>query len=164
MRAVGREADRDCRLYFTGGATAVLLGWRDTTIDADIRIVPESDAIYRALPILKESLELNIELACPSDFIPELPGWEERSPFIEREGLVSFHHYDPYAQALAKVERGHDQDRRDVAQMRERRLVEPARALELFASIEPALYRYPAIDPPSFRRAVEAAFAPQNEP
>jgi hypothetical protein len=26
-----------------------------------------------------------------------------------------------------------------------------------FAAIEPQLYRYPAIDPPAFRRAVEAA-------
>lgn len=35
-------------------------------------------------------------------------------------------------------------------------LVEKAKLLELFDAIEPALYRFPAIDPPSFRRAVEA--------
>jgi hypothetical protein len=34
-------------------------------------------------------------------------------------------------------------------------LVEPARLLELFEAIEDRLYRYPALDPPSFRRAVE---------
>jgi hypothetical protein len=28
-----------------------------------------------------------------------------------------------------------------------------------FSEIEPRLYRFPAIDPPSFRRAVEAAAA-----
>ena len=34
MQELGAEADRDGRVYFTGGATAVLLGWRPTTIDA----------------------------------------------------------------------------------------------------------------------------------
>jgi hypothetical protein len=32
------------------------------------------------------------------------------------------------------------------------------RAIEYFARIEPDLYRFPALDPPSFRRAVEEAF------
>ena len=39
--------------------------------------------------------------------------------------------------------------------MIQRGLVEPKRLLELFIAIENQLYRYPAIDPPSFRRAVE---------
>jgi hypothetical protein len=33
--------------------------------------------------------------------------------------------------------------------------VEPPELLRLFAEIEPWLYRYPAIDPATFRRAVE---------
>ena len=159
MRALGAEADQEARVYFTGGATAVLLGWRPTTIDADIAIVPDSDRLLRALPRLKESLRMNVELASPAHFIPELPGWEERSPFIAREGKVSFHHYDLYSQALSKIERGHAQDRQDVAVMLQRGLVEPARVRELFAAIEPKLYRYPALDPASFRRAVEEALA-----
>ena len=32
MRVLGDEADGDVRLYFTGGATAVLLGWRASTV------------------------------------------------------------------------------------------------------------------------------------
>jgi hypothetical protein len=36
MRALGSVADRDTHVYFTGGATAVLLGWRGSIIDADI--------------------------------------------------------------------------------------------------------------------------------
>jgi hypothetical protein len=43
MRGLAAAADRETRIYFTGGATAVLLGWRPTTIDADILIVPESE-------------------------------------------------------------------------------------------------------------------------
>jgi len=57
-------------------------------------------------------------------FIPELPGWQDRSPFIERKGTVSFHHYDFYAQALAKIERGHAQDEADVDEMMRRGAVD----------------------------------------
>jgi hypothetical protein len=159
MRALGAEADSETRVYLTGGATAVLLGWRATTIDADISILPESDRLLRAIPRLKEELRMNVELASPAHFIPELPGWSERSPFIAREGMASFFHYDLYAQALSKIERGHLQDRRDVSEMLRRGLVEPERLGDFFRKIEPMLYRYPAIDPPSFQRAVEDALA-----
>ena len=36
-------------------------------------------------------------------------------------------------------------------------LVAPALLRELYETIEPELYRYPAIDPAAFRRKVEAA-------
>ncbi len=159
MQALADAARADVRVYFTGGATAVLSGWRDSTIDVDLKLAPERDELLRAIPALKESLQLNVELASPIDFIPVPAGWEDRSPFIERLGRVSFHHFDLYAQALAKVERGHAQDVADVGEMRRRGLVERQRALEYFLGIEPELYRYPAIDPPAFRRAVEQAFA-----
>ena len=155
IAALARRATNQTRLYFTGGATAVLLGWRASTIDVDIHIVPEDDRLLRALPELKESLELNVELACPAHFIPELPGWQERSLFIAQEGKLSFYHYDLYAQALAKIERGHALDVSDVEQMFRRAFIEPMRLKNLFEAIVPQLYRYPAIDPPAYRRAVE---------
>lgn len=62
------------RVYLVGRATAVLLGWRDATIDIDLKILPESDEVLRSLPRLRESLQLNVELAAPDDFIPKLPG------------------------------------------------------------------------------------------
>lgn len=157
MRALAGAADREARLYFTGGATAVLCGWRASTIDVDILIVPEMDGLLRELPKLKEDLQLNVELACPADFIPELPGWEPRSRFVEQQGRLSFYHYDLYAQALAKIERGHAQDIADVSEMLQRRLIEPPQVKRLFEAVEPLLYRYPAIDPAAFRRAVEEA-------
>lgn len=159
MRALGAAAAEDTRVYFTGGATAVLLGWRATTIDIDIEIVPDRDDILRMIPSLKESLQINVELASPAHFIPELPGWRERSTFIAREGKVSFHHYDFYAQALSKIERGHAKDRADLAAMLRDGLVEPARLRELFESIVPEIYRYPALDVASFRRALDEALA-----
>jgi hypothetical protein len=155
MRALGREATAPGRVYFTGGATAVLLGWRPSTIDVDIKVVPDSDAILRAVPGLKESLGLNVELASPDDFIPVREDWADRSLFIAQEGRLAFHHFDLYAQALAKIERGHDQDVKDVEEMLSRALVDRTRLAEYFAAIEPRLYRYPAVDPPSFRRAVD---------
>ena len=60
-------------------------------------------------------------------------------------------------QALAKIERGEVKDLADVAAMLDRGLVERSRAWELFRRIEPELYRYPAVDPPEFRRAVRDA-------
>ncbi|MBI4543516.1 MAG: hypothetical protein HY705_10860 [Gemmatimonadetes bacterium] len=158
MAALARSTEADARVYFTGGATAVLLGWRPTTIDVDLKLVPEHDALLRAVPRLKEELHLNVELASPTDFIPVAPGWEDRSPFVERIGRVSYHHFDLYAQALAKVERGHAQDLADVSELVARGLVEPKQALGYFESIEPELYRYPAIHPPAFRRAAQDAF------
>lgn len=155
MRALGAEATRDTLLYFTGGTTAVLLGWRATTIDVDVRFFPESDEIFRAIPALKESLQVNVELASPADFIPELPGWQDRSLFITREGKLSFYHYDLYAQALAKIERSHAQDLADVEEMIRGDWIQREKLLTLFTSIEPLLCRYPAIDPGTFRHAVE---------
>lgn len=157
MRELGKTAPDDTRVYFTGGATAVLHGWRDSTIDIDIRLVPERDAILRAIPRLKDALSVNVELASPDHFIPVKPGWEDRSPFIAREGRISFHHFELAAQALAKIERGHAQDMGDVQEMLRRELVTHHALREYFATIEPLLYRYPAVDPAAFRRAVQEA-------
>lgn len=156
MKALGSGVTEAARIFLVGGASSVLLNWRDSTIDVDLKIIPEHDEILRRLPSLKERLELNIELASPGDFIPELPGWQERSLFIRQEGKLTFLHYDFYAQALAKIERGHEKDFRDVHDMIESKLVEPKRLLELFGLIEGLLHKYPALNAPSFRRAVES--------
>jgi hypothetical protein len=69
-----------------------------------MRLEPDLDALLRALPALKNDLGVNIGLASPPDFIPELPGGRERSPFVFREGDVDVHHFDFYSQALSKIE------------------------------------------------------------
>lgn len=157
MLRLAAHASAEARIYFAGGVSALLMQWRASTIDIDLKIVPEQDSLFRALPELKESLEINVELASPDQFIPAVPGWEERSPLILREGRLSFHHYDFYSQALAKIERGHSRDVTDVAAMIELGLIDRQAVLDFLRQIEPFLYRYPAIDPQSFRRAVEAA-------
>ena len=44
-------------------------------------------------------------------------------------------------------------------EMLERGLIDRAGLLAYFEAIEPELFRYPALDPDSFRRAVEDAMA-----
>ncbi len=161
IRALARELSRvargPVRVYLTGGSTAVLEGWRASTVDIDLRFEPEADELLRVLPVLKERLDINVELVSPPDFIPQLPGWQERSPLVFREGVVEVRHFDLYSQALAKIERGFEQDLDDVRSMIANGLVQPARLRELYGSIEPLLYRYPAIDPATFRRKLDEA-------
>lgn len=156
MAALGASACGAGCIYLTGGATALLHGWRSGTVDVDLKADPEPAGFFEAIAKLKESLDVNVELAAPDQFIPEVPGWRERSPLIARHGAVEFRHYDFYSQALAKLQRGHERDLVDVTAMLSAGLVQPARLRELFAAIEPALIRYPAISPADFRAAVEA--------
>ena len=156
MRAFGGLAKRETEVFLTGGSTAVLEGWRDSTVDVDLKFEPELDELFRGIPEIKERLQINVELAAPSDFIPELPGWRDRCRYIQREGRATFYSYDPYSQALAKIERGHEKDMLDVGAMFARGLVEPSKLSSLFESIEPQLYKYPAIDPATFARSVRS--------
>ena len=155
LAALGACVRGPGKIYLTGGATALLFGWRDMTVDIDIKPDPEPAGLFEAIAELKEKLDVNLELASPDHFIPELPGWRERSEFIGRFGQLDFYHYDFFAQALSKIERGHARDILDVAAMLDRRLITKSRLRELFQEILPLLIRYPAIDEPSFTAAVE---------
>ena len=163
MKTLGSTVSEPARVFLVGGATAVLCGWRESTIDIDLKIISESDEILRRLPALKERLNVNVELASPDNFIPFLPSWEDRSRFIQQEGKLTFLHYDFYAQALAKIERGHQTDLVDVRAMMKHRLIEPDRLLEFFSKIETDLYKYPALDPQKFRLAVEQVASMERE-
>lgn len=163
LRALGKEAREETRLYLVGGATMVLNGLRGATVDVDLRIEPERDGLLRAIARLKEELEVNVELASPSDFVPVPDGWEERGRYVRRDGRLTTYHFDLYAQALAKVERGHVQDREDVQALLDAGLIDREEAMRAFERIEPELYRYPAIDPATFRRAAEEAFGKDPE-
>jgi len=157
MRVLGERLTQQTRVFLVGGATAVLLGWRSSTIDIDLKVIPDSDESLQLFSIIKDRLDVNIELASPDDFIPALPGWEERSTFIAQVGKVTFLHYDFYAQALAKIERGHDFDLSDVHHLLKAQLIDPTKLMQLFSQIEDRLFRYPAVNPEVFRRAVELA-------
>ncbi len=154
MRRLGSAARGEGRIYLVGGSSAVLVGWRESTVDIDLKLDPEPPGVFATIARAKDALDVNIELAAPDDFIPALPGWHERSRFIIRHGPVDYYHYDFHAQALAKIERGHETDLLDVGEMARRGLIRPKRLAGLFDAIRPALERYPAIDPSSFREKV----------
>jgi hypothetical protein len=155
MERFGREMRSAARVYLVGGASAVLIGWRTSTIDVDLKVVPDDQA-FAVIAHLKEALKVSIELESPDHFIPVVPGWEDRCELIERIGKVTFMHFDFYSQALAKIERAHDRDRRDVREMIARGLIEVSKLRALFQAIEPELLRFPAIDPPTFRFNLES--------
>jgi len=155
MAAMGHRVKSAGRIYLTGGATALLHGWRPMTVDVDLKADPEPAGFFEAIATLKDELAINIELASPSDFIPELPNWRERSLFIAHHGHIDFYHYDPYSQALSKLERGHSRDLTDVEAMLQSGLIGRDLLLQQFQQIEPQLIRYPALDPVSFRTVVE---------
>src|SRR5437867_3989471 len=115
MQELAAAARSPGKVYFTGGATALLLGFREQTIDVDLKLDPEPEGAFEAIAALKNRLNLNVELASPDDFIPPAPNWRERSRPIAIIGRLQFLHYDFSMQALAKLERGHEQDLEDVA-------------------------------------------------
>lgn len=157
MRRLGEAAAGAGRVYLVGGASAVLIGWRQTTVDVDLKLAPEPAGAFEAIARLKDGLGVNVELAAPDDFIPALPDWRLRSPFIERHGSVDFFHYDFYAQALAKIERSHEQDWGDVRAMHRLGLIERCRLAALFEAIQKDIPRYPAVDAASFADRVDMA-------
>lgn len=158
LSALAREATRDVSVFLVGGTSAVLVGWRSSTMDIDLAMRPETDALLRAIPALKERLRVNVELASPDQFIPVPAGWESRSPLVATIGKLTVRHFDFSAQALSKIERGHSRDLADVEAMQALGLIDAATVRAQFASMEDQLYRFPAIDPATFRRSVDAVF------
>lgn len=155
MQILGKEAQGAGRIYFTGGASALLVGWRDSTVDVDLRLDPEPAGIFQAIAKLKQELNINIELASPQDFLPPLPGWRDRSVFIGKRGQISFYHYDFTAQALAKLSRGFDRDLKDVEAMYSQKLFSLSKLRDCFETIVPELIRFPSLNPDILRSRVE---------
>jgi hypothetical protein len=100
MQELARAARSPGKVYFTGGATALLLGFREQTIDIDLKLDPEPEGAFEAIAALKNRLNLNVELASPDDFIPRAGDWRDRSRHIATIGAVEFFHYDFSLQAF----------------------------------------------------------------
>ena len=155
LAALGRRLRHPHTVYLVGGSSAVLVGWRPSTRDVDVRPEPDSDEVLRVLHELKESLDINIELASPLDFLPELDGWRDRSPYVGTWGRLQARHLDFRLQALAKLERGLDTDLADVRTMLERGLVDSRGLHAGFEAMRPRLFRFPTVDAARFARRLD---------
>src|SRR5437870_13899414 len=93
MQQLAAAARSPGKVYVTGGATALLLGFREQTIDIDLKLDPEPEGAFEAIALLKNRLNLNVELASPDDFIPADSDWRERSRTIASTGPGVFFHY-----------------------------------------------------------------------
>ena len=156
IQALGRAAQGPGSIYLVGGACALLFDWRASTIDIDFAVGPEPLGLFSAIEQLKRTLQVNLELASPAQFVPPLPGWQGRSEFIARVGPIDFYHYDFYSQAFAKLSRGHARDLHDVDSMVRSRKVEPQRLLELIEQVRGELIRYPNLDDTTLLQRIAA--------
>ena len=156
MRELARSAKskRQYRVYLVGGGTAVLEGWRESSIGADL--YAKQDDIFRDVQNVKERLNLNIEFVRPEDFVPPLEGSETRHVLVETVGRVSFYHYDPYAQLLSKVVRGFARDLADARAFVTSGMVDPDRFRNLVQGIPESMYsKYPRLSRAAVRAAVD---------
>ena len=141
------------QVFIVGGGTAVLAGWRESTIDADL--TSDDDAIFRDVQGMKERLQLNIEFVRPEDFVPPLKGSDKRHVFIEKIGRVAFYHYDPYAQLLSKVVRGFHRDMQDAHEFIRSGMVDPAVFRTLVQGIpDRSFAKYPTLTKQAVLNAV----------
>lgn len=161
LAALGRRLSAPHTLYLVGGSSAVLVGWRGSTRDVDVRPEPDSDEVLRALSELKNELDVNIELASPLDFLPELEAWRDRSPYVGSWGALHVRHLDFRLQALAKLERGLDTDLDDVHAMLARDLVSAEELRAGFDAMRASLFRFPGVDVPRFARALDGVVGPR---
>ena len=108
--------------------------------------------MFSHLPKLKEQLQINIELAKPTDFVPSLPGESTRHVMIGTFGKATFMHFDPYGQAFSKIVRGHETDIADTKALVAARLVDAKALCTLVKQLPDREFeRYPRLT----RRAVE---------
>lgn len=155
MRELGRISRGPGRIYLIGGASALLEGWRDATVDVDLKLDPEPPGIFEAISRLKNELDVNVELVSPDQFLPLPPDWQSRSVFVVKHSEVEFFHYDFRVQALTKLARGYQRDLEDVRAMLERRLVTRDELAEALDAMRPEMIRYPALDAEAFERRVK---------
>jgi hypothetical protein len=155
LSALGRRLREPHTLYLVGGSSAVVFGWRESTPAMDLHPEPDSDELLRALSDLKHSLDINIELTSPLDFLPALDGWEDRSPYVGWWGPLHVRHLDFRLQALSKLERGLDTDLADVRAMLDHHLETAAELHAAFAAMRPRLFRFPAVDAATLERRLD---------
>ena len=108
---------RPIRFYLVGGSVMIDLGLRSATLDIDFAADADDPAalteLEPAIVALKNELDVNVEPASPSDFLPIPAGVRDRSRFVERFGQLDVYYYDLTSLIIAKVARAYEQDLSD---------------------------------------------------
>lgn len=150
IREVGEAAQGPGRVYLVGGATALLLGVREQTVDIELKLDPEPKAIFEGIARIKERLSINGSSPRPTCSC-------RRSP-VGESGASSSRGVGRWSSSTTTSMR---KPWRRSSEVTTRTLPTPARSsgsaksmsallLELFGAIQPDLIRYPAIDPQDF--------------
>ncbi len=169
LRRLGEHSRVAGRVYLVGGATIVFEGYRSRTLDIDLTLEAapaDEEKLLRALRELKDTFSVNVELVSPGDFIPLPAGYRERSTFVGRFGGLDVFHFDLYSTALAKIERGTEQDYADVLALLKGRRIAWATLEQYYREILPSYgVRSLKQDPVEFEkkfRALERKWAQMN--
>lgn len=116
LQALARTVRSPLRFYLVGGSVLVDLGLRSATLDVDyVARADDPRALSdfeRELPVLKEQLDINVEPASPTDFMPVAANPLDHSRYMRSYGLIAVYHYASLA--LAKVARTAERDLEDV--------------------------------------------------
>lgn len=155
MKSIGKVLKKRATFYLTGGSTAILYGFREGTIDIDI--AGDMDELFSHIPKIKECLQINIEIAKPTDFIPSLPDEKDRHIPIGTFGKVTFMHFDPYSQAFSKIVRGHETDIADVKALMAAGLVDIKKLCEMVKKLPNHNFtKYPRLNRSAIESAIES--------
>ena len=154
MAELGNRVRGPGRIYFADGATALLHGWRSTTIDVDLKPDPEPPGLFEALAVLKDEIDINKNWPARINSYRLCLVGASAVCLSRVTGNSSFFITILYGQTLSKLQRRHDRDIQDARSFLRDGLIDVARLLEMFEQIEPELIRYPAVDAASFRSAV----------
>jgi hypothetical protein len=141
LRELGKRYRGGGRIYLVGGSQMVFTGFRGETEDIDYTVQLEGDHqdFVLAIRSLIRELHISVEPAGPGDFIPLPTGWEERSRFVGRYGLLDVYTFDPVSTALSKIERGSSRDIDDVLALIREGIVSVAELRRAFDEILPRL-------------------------
>ena len=64
LRFIGSHA-RGGRVFLAGGTSAVIVGWRDHTVNVDLKLDPEPAGVFESIARAKETLDMNVGPAAP---------------------------------------------------------------------------------------------------
>lgn len=154
LKQLGRSFHKSGRLYLVGGAAMVHAGVRTgATEDIDIEVhADDEDSLLEAIRTLKNTLNLNVELASPADFIPLPDQWEMNARYTGRYGSLDVFYFDFYSIALSKIHHGTSRDIHDVKLLLQHQFITLQELDQAYHNILPRVGKRPylKLDPEKF--------------